>query len=271
MFKFNYWDRKKPNLVFLHVPKCGGTSVDTSIRQEFFTLLKSNDSKVYDRVDSQNSAYIGGLLYGLNFMLGDVKNNRNLVFNKDYVAYKLLFTDIKYISGHFPFDRELFEEFKNEYDFFTILRDPVEKWLSNFHYRGKRKSKIRGREVYHWKITEEIEVYLESERGKFHGYDYVKYFGGIREDYDYTSEEAIKIAKENLKKFKIIGFLDDMSSLSRDLKKSYGFDIQFTKLNVSRKNDDIKISNELKARIEEICAADIEIYRYAKLLENNNF
>lgn len=255
----------KPKLVFLHVPKCGGTSIDTAIRCQYFTLNKLNDDVVHDRLDSLRSAYIGSVKHNLNFTKGDPKNNRNMEFNQDFVAYRMLDPKIRYISGHFPFDKKIYDEFESEYDFFTILRDPVEKWISNYHYRGKRSSLVKGNQVKHWEIEKDIEEYLNSERGQFHGYDYTKYYGGIEANYDYTSRESIEKAKENLKNFKIIGFLEDLDGFKAEFKNNYGFKLNIKHRNSSR-NFENKLPDHLIDKIKEVCKTDIEIYEYAKTL-----
>lgn len=261
--------KETQKLVFLHVPKCGGTSLDTAIRYQYFTLNVKRDNFVYGRVNALNSAYIGSITEDLNFKDGDPKNNRNMLFNRDYCAYKLLDKDLMYFSGHFPFDINIFNEFSNEYDYFTILRDPVQKWLSNFYYRGKRHSIIKGEKLKHWDVNMDIQNYLKTERGSFHGYDYAKYYGGIREDYMYNSKEAIENAKKNLNKFKVIGFLEDMVSVEEEFKKHYGFDLNISHRNKSRSKEDQKVSDDVLQQIKEICATDIEIYNYAKQLVKN--
>ena len=51
----------RPKLVFLHVPKCGGTSIDTAIRCQYFTLNKLND--YYVTVFRKHFKYLGILLW----------------------------------------------------------------------------------------------------------------------------------------------------------------------------------------------------------------
>jgi hypothetical protein len=186
-------------------------------------------------------------------------------FNLDFIAYRMLDPDIKYLSGHFPFNEKIYNDFKDSFDFFTILRDPVEKWLSNFYYRGKRYSLIKKSKVKHWEVEDDVESYLDSDRGQFHGYDYAKYYGGIREDYDYTSRESIEMAKENLSKFKVVGILEDLNGFKLQMKNFYGFDIDVKHRNKSRSTQVGKgLSQNILENIKEVCKADIEIYEYAK-------
>lgn len=265
-FKSNF-----PKLVYLHVPKSGGRSIEQSIKNEYLGFNRIKNKSMHYTINSQNSAFVGGLIYNLNFEEGDINNNRNLKFNRDLLAYKLLDKKIKFISGHFPFDNLIYNFFADEFDFFTTLRDPVQKWLSNFFFRNERQPIIMGKKFNHWKINVSLEDYLKSDRGHYHGYDYSKYYGGLRQNYDYNSKEAINNAKKNLNKFKIIGFLEDLNSLKISFYKTYNFNISIPHKNKSKSriNSNI-ISDDIINEIKSVCKTDIEIYNFAKELVNSN-
>ena len=253
----------KRNVAFIHVPKCGGTSIDSGLRENYLTLNLMRDSRC-QRIDSLRSAYVGAAFDGLDFIGGDPRNNRNMLFNRDLALYQMLDDRVKYVSGHFPFDRRLYEETSGRFSYMTVLRDPVEKWLSNYFYRLRREKKFNGRPLEHWKINASIEEYLESDRGRFHGYDYVKYFGGVRDDYDYTSSEAIETAKENLRYFSVIGVLEDGHRLQSDIKREFDLAMRIEHRNKSRSATEKEITDDIREKIRGICSADLEIYNYAK-------
>lgn len=251
----------KKNVIFFHVLKSGGTSIDTAIRQNYLTLDPRKDLR-YQRVDSLKSAYVGGKFYGLDFERGDTKNNKNMMFNRDLAFYLMLDPRVKYLSGHFPMSKEFYEEFSKDYLFVTMLREPVEKWLSNYFYRVRRSQTVNGKQVSHWKIEDDLWSYLNSERGAFHGYDYIKYYGGIREDYNYQSKEAIEKAKDNLRKFDVIGLLDDVEGFCSKFEDASHLKLKVVHRNKSRKDSD-KIDDVIRNKIKEVCKPEIEIYNYA--------
>ena len=249
-------------LFFLHVPKCGGTSIDKAIIQSYKNLDLRKD-RILVRHDSQLSAKVGNILYDLDYTYGSVNDYPVLRFREEHLTYLMLDEQIKYISGHFTFSERIFKYFKNHFSFITIVRNPVDKWLSNYFYRKYRKSD-------HWMIEDSICDYLKTERGEYHGYDYAKYFGGTRRDGNYKSREAIQNAKDNIEKFDVIGCLEDINDFINKFEEKYNTRLVIEKKNVSKKNMD-EVTEDVLEEIKMVCQPDMEIYEY--ILNNyiNNY
>lgn len=113
----------------------------------------------------------------------------------------------------------------------------------------------------------DIEAFLESERGQRQGYEYVKFLGGADKLGDYTSEEAINRAKENLHKFTIVGCLEHQGEFVKQFEEQFGRRLKIGVTNQSPKPETERksiITEEIKEKIRAICRPDIEIYQYAK-------
>jgi hypothetical protein len=243
------------NIFFLHVPKCGGRSIEDAILKGYISIDIRKDIELV-REDSETSARVGALLFNYDFNKGSIDDYHILKFREYYLAY-LMYQNKKFIRGHFPFSLDIFNEFSNRYLFLTILREPISKWLSNYYYRKNRKSD-------HWKIKLTMEEYLETDLAKVHGYDYSKYFGGLRSDNNYCVKSNIDLAKNHLSKMHVVGFLDDLEGFAHRLSELIGYNIKVPYLNKSIKDNNAKLSPKLLTKIEKICAPDIEIYNWAK-------
>ena len=194
------------------------------------------------------------LLYNYDYLHGDVNDYEILKFREFYLAY-LMYRQKFFIRGHFTFSQKIYNEFKNDYCFITILRDPVKKWLSNYYYRKNRGSG-------HWKIDLSLKEYIDSELALVHGYDYSKYFGGKRKDNNYDDVGHIERAKKALENFKIIGFLEHLDDFQNMLNEKFNYNFKIPHKNIS-KNQEVEVPLELKKKIEKICKVDIEIYDFA--------
>jgi hypothetical protein len=236
-------------IVFLHVPKCGGTAVNSSIRQHFLTSGVSLASP-----PCQKAAAIH---YGLKDPLE--RDYYYVLKSSELLLLYHMFIGTQYISGHFSFNPEIYHQFKNQYRFITILRDPSRRLISQYFY-----NRYKGSE--HCKTDVDLQSFVESEAGRNLGHEYVKFIGGINKAGDYSSQEAIERAKENLSKFDAVGCLEYLTLFENHFKEKFNIDISVAQRNpnpIKRQDIESQLTDALKEKIEDICAPDREVYNYA--------
>jgi len=116
-------------------------------------------------------------------------------------------------------------------------------------------------------IEDDLYEYLETNRARANGFEYVKKFlGKGGPNVDYMSAEAIADAKRKLDKFAIVGRLEDIDDFKKDFKDRFGVNVRMGRKNTSPKPRsfvDSAISDEVEERIRELCRPDLAIYKYA--------
>ncbi|MEO0373873.1 MAG: sulfotransferase family 2 domain-containing protein [Cyanobacteria bacterium P01_A01_bin.17] len=254
-------------IFFLHLHKCGGTSISHAIKDHYHTLniLQDPTRGINAGVSSKAAMMnLGQAIPDGSQPLSQITDSRLedeiLKYREKLLAYYLCQSQVKYISGHFCFSANLYDQFSSHYNFITVLRHPIQRLLS-FYYFSRYKSADRpGR------ITINLQEYLETRRSISAGY-YVRMLGGVDPSGDYQSKWAISRAKENLHKFKMVGFLENLDSFQTQFFHVFGRKLGIKKLNHSPKpqgEPPHNVTADIEAKLREICRADIEVYNYAK-------
>lgn len=249
----------KKKVVFIHVPKCGGTSVTSAIGASCRKLPLGDDRNVIT-LNSRASSEAVKLLQKTNYPYDSNDDYPVLHLREELLAYYLRFRNVDFISGHFPFNATVFEHFGGPFFFMTILRDPMQRWISSYFFN-------RFKPGDHRKIDDEIDQFLQTDFGRSQGHEMIKFIGGADKSGDYTSTEALERAKANLNRFDLIGFVEDMQRFKQDFKSATGVSIDIGKKNPSPVGNSLKrkmLNSQTLEKIKELCVPDYALYQYAK-------
>ena len=232
------------NIFFLHLPKCGGTSIAYAIRNCYHT----------SEVGHLNDAACVKAAELLGKDLDD--------YRRDLLLYYLLHQNIRYLSGHFAYSKRAYHECGERWHFVTVLRHPVKRWFSHFFYNRYKKDG-------HFRINEDLSTFVESERAFMLGRLYVRNLteGADRPgQHTVDTNKAVAAAIKVLEGFSLIGCLEHLDVMCRQFKQIFGVRLDIPKSNInplSKDQQHPQISDEIRKRVEEICKPDIEVYKYA--------
>ena len=250
----------KENIFYLHIPKCGGTSLNNALQSCFMKWSLSDTSNMFN-LDSPASWEAIEKTTGLQLAPDTVDDHMVMKLRSEILAYYMCQKHINYISGHFSFSSKLYEHFSHKYAFITILRNPIKRWVSSYFYNKNRQPS------QHRKLDDiDIEKYLQSSYGKSQGCEYSKFLGGIDLDGNFTTKESVKQAKENLHKFRLVGFLEDMDGFLEQFYQCFGRKLNLGYLNQKSTSEAVEmaqIEEKYGQEIAEICKFDLDIYNYA--------
>ena len=240
----------KNRLCFIHIAKCGGVSINQAIRKKYLIS--------YSRLNARASLESARISEGFEDPFAD-DYEAVLRFREKLLLYELE-KGHGFVSGHYAFSEKAYARHRSRYQFMTILRDPVARFLSSYFFNSSKTDDSP------WKICVGLEDYVQSAEGRRLGCDYVRLLGGLREDRSYDSEEAIRNARSNLQKFDICGVIEETDNLVRQLRERCGLKVKIGRKNkspVSAGERKRVVTDEIRSEIERICAPDLILYKDA--------
>ena len=212
-----------PGFVYIHVPKCGGSSFGAALRIRFI-MSQASISLNQGNPDLSGDDYI-----------------KSDYAQREIELQQLLERNVKMISGHVRFGPSLDRARTKGNKLITLLRDPVERFVSHYNYLQRKHPN-----------PNRPQTRLASQ--------YLFYFGqDHRHD---NSKEKIHRAINNLSKFALVGDLAQANLFSSDLNR-----LVATTLPRWRRNKapiQTAVPPNLIEPIQALCAADIEIFRAAQ-------
>ncbi|MBX2834530.1 MAG: sulfotransferase family protein [Micavibrio sp.] len=239
-------------IVFHHIPKCAGMSLTAGLAMSFHPLYLLRYGK---------KGFSGRLNAKAAHETADAKNLNDYAFRRNLLFYQLSNDDSPMISGHYPFCPEVYNRFRDECDFITVLRDPVARWYSEYFWNKYKDHDYK-------KTDLDLEAYIETDQAKKDAFLYVNFLTPREDENAKPNTEDVNKAFENLSKFTVVGDVSDTSRFKSCVKKKFGRPLFIPKRNSSpapkgSRNFPDKES-DIQKRLLNLLEADIELYERAK-------
>jgi sulfotransferase famil protein len=232
-------------IVFFHAPKCGGTSVHKLLATAF------GGPAGLDPIAAEAAARNLGM--------------SGLEVREAVLAYFVKRSHARFISGHYAYSRRAFTGHEHEFDLITILRNPIDRFLSHYYYNRFKD------ERNHFPIECDLQDWLQTDQARAAATVFAKLFVGepeISKSLDATGRAkdmraAVSDAIANLSRFAIVGVLEHLDTFERDVRQRYGIKNSIGHLRKSPKAGYPKFADQptqVQDRILEMCAPDMAIY-----------
>lgn len=227
-------------VVFLHVMKCGGTSVRAALAEG--VVGRRSDPAIFE-LDGQAAARAAG---------GTDQDNWR--FRDALLRYVLEAVQPRLVLGHFRY-RDEHEDLLDRAHYVTLLRDPVDRLVSLYRYR-------RYKDDVDVRVTMPFDEFLASSRWSKEGHLYVRTFCG-RDDLDPTSDEAVEAAVRNLLRLSVVGVTERTGDFGRRVSDAVGRRVAIPVLNTSpapADDPEAHIDAASLERAREVCEPDRRVY-----------
>lgn len=244
----------KRRCMYMHVPKCGGTSVSEGLYatvplQDRIGLLPSPEIR-----QSQSFYYTGAI--DLARFHDEGPETESLATFREQLVLLRMSEDCSLIHGHFLYTPRIRDcARQNGYDPVTILRDPIARTISNF-----RMAERNGM------ATDGLDAFLDSEMGRRMAQHALRYFSGRADIGTGEIDAALGDAKSNMEDFVLIGFLDDLDGFAQGYAKHFGNRPRFAHLNSGGSSARSDITADQRRKLETLCAPDIVLTDLAREL-----
>ena len=245
---------KEQNIIFHHIPKCGGTSIVMGLAMTYYPwrLLRHGRKGFAGNLNAPKSSEEAEDL-GLN----------RYQYRRGLLSQQVKEGNYPMISGHYPFDPDLYETEKSKWSFVSLLRDPLERWYSEYYWNRHKDHEYR-------KTDHSIEKYLESENGLENTRSFVNYFSTSLNFFDPVTEEEKNEALKNVMKLDVVGCLENLDQFRYMMKNKFGRKPFFFKSNKSPTPIDMEArpdkDSAFHKKLSGLLEADQEIYQ--KVREN---
>lgn len=207
--------RDTPRIVFFHLAKCGGTSINHAIRQGLYAKYPFRNIPIFhlDTFASRRAAEVLGV--------NEVQHREQLL------VYALGLDHLAMLSGHFTLG-DAVKRRKTDSDLFiTLIREPHKRFLSLYNYN---RYKLGDRSV---SIDIELEEWLDTKEAFLAATSLTRTFCG---DVDFASqqssgtnvdwESAVSDAVRNLMDFDVVGDLRNIEVFRDKLNKCSGLNVK---------------------------------------------
>jgi hypothetical protein len=235
-------------LLFLHVPKCGGTSVRLALREAYTHPLFSGSRRHIFHVSPHRSR-----------RAAEMSGRPLETFRDDLLRYHLSDDRIRLATGHFGWPDGLREHFP-DVSVLTLLRDPVSHFLSGYYEAREERGQDADR-----KTRADLGEFVETDWAHRIGCRFVRTFAGPVEPGAALSPDVLELACRRLASVEVLGVLEDLGGLVDAFEARFGVRLAFPHANAgslrARRNRE-PVDPELRARIEQVVRPNRLLYDF---------
>lgn len=234
-------------VVFVHIPKCGGISVDRALREH---LARPNEKKL------RRKPIIATSLHNFNREIKSIDDKCDFSeFHCQQIQTILTYhlnLQWQYLSGHFNVTKRILDEFSDEYNFVTLLRDPVDRFISNYIFNKLTNTfaimppSTTSEPMTKEQLWQEADELINSRRGWHMANTMTMFLTGRYPKNPTDAKSMQNEVLDNLSKFTVVGNLNNLSAFEQDLTSALGVDI-----NIGQHNTTKSIGDQTEAFIRQ--------------------
>lgn len=232
-------------IFFCHVPKCAGTALSKAVSRQAYPLHQQFlIPNLTVSLEAANKA-------------ASICSFSKVEARQTILAYNLSLDKYKYGRSHIYCRPSLVEALRDRWHFITILRNPIERWISEYTYNTYKSHK--------WvKNKLQLEDYLQSAKGKGTGESFLRYFSNIPYPYHGDPQIYIEEAVKNLRSFSVVGTIENFDEWCNTFENVFGKKLIVERMNTSPKKEiieQIKNDDLIMKKIANLCESDMSIYQ----------
>lgn len=230
-----------------HVPKCAGSSLWKAVYDRTYSLTEKTIARKFllDVYACQTAS--------------EVERADYPQLATALASYHLADRQHVFVKGHFHCPPPMVTQFSDDWNFLTILREPISRFVSAFVYDTYKNKTI-------FRNTLGIEEFLDSQRGYYEGKIYMYHFSNYFRNPE-RSDSAVACAKaeafDTLSRFRLTGVVEDMAGWLAGFERAFGRRPIVATVNASPRPEAAERifgDKGLMRRIEALCETDLEIY-----------
>ncbi|MEM0945714.1 MAG: hypothetical protein AAGI70_17425 [Pseudomonadota bacterium] len=236
--------------VFLHLPKCGGTSLAEAL---YACVPLHRRIGLLDAIATRRAASI--LLSGED-ALGpaheDFADGHRTFELREGMLLTHMAMGCPLIHGHVFWSEAAHTTVGADYGWVTVMRPPAERALSNFRFA-----------VQMGEMSADVEAWLAGPQGRSHAQAALRYLSAqniVPEEELAAAEARVEAALDRLA---LVGFTDRMEAFLDRFAAQFGPRPRPRRLNET-KGPEITLTPAQRDRLDELCAPDQRLYDLAR-------